>query len=161
MTVSEFYESGAAACSPETTLARAGQAMAQEGIDSLPVVDAEGRVIGLVTAGAIDTALRRSPEAATELPVVAVLSDRCALCHPQDRVRDALRLMGDHELARLPVVDRGQRLKGILSIDDLLCRAVTESYGRDLPKSDVIDAFCRIVGRRRLLSRTGGTDEGC
>jgi CBS domain-containing protein len=160
MTVSELYESGATACSPETPLARAGHLMAREGIDSLPVVDAERRVVGMVTDGAIAEELRRSPEAASDLCVGAILSDRWALCHPQDRIRDALRLMGDHEIARLPVVDHGRQLKGILSIDDILCRALTESYGRDLPKSDVIDAFCRIIGRRRLLSRTGGADRG-
>jgi predicted transcriptional regulator len=134
--------------------------MAREGIDSLPVVDPERRVIGMVTDGDIAQKLLRSPEAAAETSVGAILSDSWALCHPQDRVRDALRLMGTHEIARLPVVDRRQRLKGILSIDDILCRALTESYGRDLPKSDVIDAFCRIIWRRRLLSRAGGADRG-
>jgi CBS domain-containing protein len=160
MTVSELYESGARACSPETSLARAGHLMVQEGVDSLPVVDAEGRVVGMVTDDAIARELRRSPEAAEESCVGAILSDRWALCHPQDRVRDALRLMGDHEIARLPVVDGRRRLKGILSIHEILCRVVTGSYGRDLPKSDVIDAYCRIVWRRRLLSRTGGADRG-
>jgi CBS domain-containing protein len=160
MTVSELYESGAPACSPETTLAKAGRLMVRDGIDSLPVVDPGRRVIGMVTDDAIADELRRSPDAAAERTVGAVLSDRWALCHPQDRLRDALRLMGDHEIARLPVVDLGQRLKGVLAIDDLLCRALTESYGRDLPKEAVIDAFCRIVGRRRPLSRLGGTDRG-
>ena len=160
MTVSELYESGAPACSPQTPLAHASHLMVREGIDSLPVVDEDRRVVGLVTDGAIAQELLRSPEAAPDLPVRAILSERWTFCHPQDRVRDALRLMGHHEIARLPVVDRGRRLKGILSIDDILCRAVTESYGRDLPKSDVIDTYCRIVWRRRLLSHTGGADRG-
>jgi IMP dehydrogenase len=160
MTVSELYESGAPACSPQTPLARASRLMVREGIDSLPVVDADRKVVGLVTDGAIAQELLRSPEAALDLPVGALLSAGWPSCRPQDRVRDALRLMGDHEIARLPVVDQRQRLKGILSIDDVLCRAVTESYGRDLPKSDVIDAYCRIIWRRRLLSRTGGADRG-
>jgi len=161
MTVSELYECGGTACSPETPLEWAGRLMVRESVDSLPVVDPERRVIGLVTDGAIARELLRSPEAATEVSVGEILSERWALCHPQDRIRDALRLMGNHEIARLPVVDRRLRLKGILSIHDILCRAVTESYGRDLPKSDVIDAFCRIVWRRRLLSRAGGAGRGC
>ena len=33
MTVSELYESGATACSPQTPLARASRLMVQEGID--------------------------------------------------------------------------------------------------------------------------------
>jgi len=160
MTVSELYESGGAACSQDTSLSRAGHLMVQEGIESLPVIDLERRVIGLVTDDAIALELLRSPEAATESCVGAILSNRWALCHPQDRIRDVLRLMGNQEIARLPVVDQRRRLKGILSIHDILCRAVTESYGRDLPKSDVIDAYCRIVWRRRLLSRTGGADRG-
>jgi CBS domain-containing protein len=160
MTVSELYESGGMVCSPETPLAEAGRLMAREGIDSLPVVDPERRVIGMVTDDDIAQELLRSPEAAAAVSVGAILSDRWALCHPQDRVRDALRLMGNHEIARLPVVDHRQRLKGILSINDILCRALKESYGRDLPKSDVIDAFCPIIWRRRLLSRAGGADRG-
>ena len=160
MTVSELYESGGTACSPATSLADAGHLMVRDGIDSLPVVDAERRVIGMVTDEAVARELLRSPDAAAEVSVGAILSERWALCRPQDRVRDALRLMGNQEIARLPVVDHGRRLKGILSIHDILCRAVTESYGRDLAKSDVIDAYCRIIWRRRLLSRTGGADRG-
>lgn len=39
-------------------------------------------------------------------------------CSPEDDVRDALKVMSEHQVSRLPVVDDG-RLKGLVSMSDI------------------------------------------
>ena len=39
--------------------------------------------------------------------------------HPNDRVIDAIRKMGDKQVRRIPVVDRDGNLRGIISMADV------------------------------------------
>lgn len=55
--VREIMRTGLTTCTPDTTLRDACATLAERHLDSLGVIDAEGRVIGLVTPMAIATAL--------------------------------------------------------------------------------------------------------
>ena len=72
---------------------------------ALPIVDAEGRLQGLVTQGDLLRALQTEP--AGEMTVLDAGSRSLVVTYPDERVFDAVTKMLDNNIGRLPVVDRG------------------------------------------------------
>ena len=54
-----------------------------------------------------------------ELKVREILSERLVHVTPQQSVEECLRLMTDHRVRHLPVLD-GERISGVISIGDLV-----------------------------------------
>lgn len=106
---------------PDTTVEHAAVLVSEHGVSMLPVVDAEDRVLGVVSGeDLLREELRRRPKArhvreAMTSPAVSVSADV-----PVGEV--ARQLLGHHHRA-LPVVHDG-RLVGVISRNDLL-RALT------------------------------------
>jgi CBS domain-containing protein len=104
-------------------------------ISAFPVIDADGRVIGVVSEadllrkettpalpqGAIRLAWRlRQPCKADGATAVEVMSKPAMTIRQGAPVAEAARLMQSRRIKRLPVVDPGGRLLGIVSRADLL-----------------------------------------
>jgi CBS-domain-containing membrane protein len=53
------------------------------------------------------------------------MSPDVVICRPNDALPDVERLMRSHQIRRIPVVDSGQHLVGILSLADI-ARATTQ-----------------------------------
>ncbi|MEU3985552.1 CBS domain-containing protein [Streptomyces sp. NPDC026672] len=95
----------------------AARLMRERGIGEVVVVDAE-RVRGVVTDRDLTVramADERNPSLTT---VGQVCSRELVTCAPGDTVDDTVRLMREHALRRLPVVDGG-RLVGTLTLGDV------------------------------------------
>jgi CBS domain-containing protein len=93
--------------------------LAEHDISGLPVVDADDKVIGVVSA----TDLRRSPRPAGEgVPATAagLMSAPARTVRADDSLVRAARLMTEHRVERLPVVDEEARLVGMVTRRDLL-----------------------------------------
>lgn len=102
----------------------------------LPVVDAQDRLVGMITdrdlrhhlfSSEVYLELRASSVAALlrRVPVSAIMSAPAVAVRPEDDLREATIRMMDRKLGSLPVVE-GERLVGILTETDLLrhiCRA--------------------------------------
>jgi CBS domain-containing protein len=87
--------------------------LAEHRVSALPVVDEAGRVLGVVSEG--DLLLKVGVLLARDLmtrPAVAI--------GPQALVTEAVRLMHDMKVKRLPVVDKDGILVGIVTRGDLL-----------------------------------------
>ncbi|HVR87363.1 MAG TPA: CBS domain-containing protein [Planctomycetota bacterium] len=145
MRVSDLCNGDVSSCSRDTSLARAGALMSKGEVGCLPVVDRQDRVIGIVTDRDIALELASRDAPASEIFVDEMMSDRITTCKVEDDVRDVLRLMARNEVRRLPVVDEEGRLQGILSIDDLICHASQDGDSRQLPQSEVLEAYCQIT----------------
>ncbi|MCC9075407.1 DUF190 domain-containing protein [Litorilinea aerophila] len=124
---------------PETPVADVVSLLLQRGYRSLPVVDTEGRLVGILTDGDL---LRRAgllarldlqPELSAEQvqrqlaalrernePVGQLMTRPVHTVHPQDPLRQAVALMAQQGLKRLPVVDDQARLVGLISRIDVL-----------------------------------------
>jgi CBS-domain-containing membrane protein len=106
-------------------------------VSAFPVLDADGTVIGVVSEadllpkealadrhgvrGTIAGHVRRTGRAKAEGVTAADLMTSPALTiTPDDTVEHAARLMYDRKIKRLPVVDEGGRLVGIVSRTDIL-----------------------------------------
>ncbi|MEU2348488.1 CBS domain-containing protein [Modestobacter sp. NPDC049651] len=115
---------------PDTSARYAAEVLAERGFAALPVVDDDGRLVGIVTEADVlrdrlpqdpRLHLRRSEIAAVPpSPLVrGVMTARARTVLATADVADVARLFVDDRLRSVPVVD-GERLVGILSRRDLL-----------------------------------------
>lgn len=95
----------------------AAELMARFNIGAVPVCDGE-RVVGMVTDRDLVVqcmATHRSPKA---VEVLSIMSTDPIVVAPSYPVEDVARLMGQHGIHRVPVVQDG-RTVGMLSADDI------------------------------------------
>ena len=83
------------------------------------VVGSTGKLVGLITDR--DIAVRAVSEGKDPRAVRAeeIMTANVHTAHPNDRVIDAIRKMGDKQVRRIPVVDRDGNLRGIISMADV------------------------------------------
>lgn len=114
---------------PGTTAQEAAQIMKSEDVGSLPVVEG-GRLVGIVTDR--DLAIRVLAEgAASDTPVSELASRDVVTIDPQQSLEEAARLMAEHQIRRLPVVEEDGKLAGILAQADV-AQAGEDSLTGDL-----------------------------
>jgi len=135
MRVQDIVTKDVSFCSPGTNAAAATEIMWTRNCGALPIVEDSRGVIGMVTDRDLLIALGTRNRNASDLPVSEVMSKDLSLCTPDDDVRDALKIMAERQLHRLPVVDKDGGLKGILSLDDIALRAETDGLSKDLLKT--------------------------
>jgi arabinose-5-phosphate isomerase len=104
---------------PDTPLAGGLVEMSRKGLGMTAVVDAAGRLAGIFTDGD----LRRALDGTVDIhstPMSAVMTARCRTIGPQALAAEAVRLLEQHKINALVVVDDDGRLVGALNIHDLL-----------------------------------------
>ena len=105
-------------CLPASaTVAVAAAAMREADIGDVMVHD-DGRVCGIVTDRDIVVRAVADHLAPDEVTIGEICSRELAALSPADSVDDAVRVMRDRALRRLPVMD-GDRPVGIVSLGDL------------------------------------------
>src|SRR5918994_4975393 len=101
----------------DATIQEAAAGMRDAGVGVLPVVTDSGELAGIVTD--LDIAVRAVAEGlGSETLVGRVLTRRLAVVEPSDQLEDALSLMREHQVRRLPVVE-DDRLVGMLAQADI------------------------------------------
>jgi len=145
MNVQEIMTRDAVSCHADTDLRRAAQSMFEGRFGTLPVVDAHRKVTGIITDRDIAMAVATRQRNASHIMVHEAMSSHVLGCLASDEVGTALRLMAEAGVRRLPVMDASGHLAGILSIDDILLRAVNKEHG--------IDSAAFLKGLREICSR--------
>lgn len=110
--------------SPEDTVSNVAQLMKTEDIGPVLIIDNEEskRLVGIVTDR--DLALKvvaegRDPQTTK---VEEVMTRKIITCRADDDVENAMKAMAQYQLRRIPVVDRDDRLVGIISQADVATR---------------------------------------
>ncbi len=107
----------------DATIQEAAAGMRDAGVGALPVVDKGDKLAGIVTDR--DFAVRAVAEGLeAETPVERVMTRQLIVVEPSDELEDALSLMRERQVRRLPVVE-GDRLVGIVAQADIA--ALTEA----------------------------------
>ena len=104
--------------SPQDTLRHAAQLMKEIDAGALPVGEND-RLVGMLTDRDITiraVALGKAPETCH---VREVMSPDVNYVYEDESLEDAARKMGELQIRRLPVLNRDQRLVGIVSLGDV------------------------------------------
>jgi CBS domain-containing protein len=119
-----------------TPVAEAARLMSSEDIGSLPIVEGE-RLVGMLTDR--DITVRVVAEGMDPQSTTAgdVASRDVVSVDPQQQLDEALRLMAQHQVRRLPVVEEDGRLVGIVAQADV----ATE--GQDARTGQVVEEISR------------------
>jgi CBS domain-containing protein len=118
-------------CLASDSLSHAAYLMWEHDCGTVPVVDAHGTLVGIVTDRDICMATYTRGQAPASITVEATMSKHVCVVSPADSLEHAARLMGEHQVRRLPVVDGG-RLVGMLALADL-ARHTKTTQGDNLP----------------------------
>jgi len=130
MNIEKVMHQPVVTCSPEDRLDTAAGLMWERDCGALPVVEANGRVIAMITDRDICMAAYTKDLPLKAIPVSSVMSKQLFTCHPEDALSSAEKRMGEKQVRRLPVVDAQGRLVGILTLNDLAREAARFSGAR-------------------------------
>jgi len=131
--VTDYMASKVISIAPDTGVRDAFFTMREHGIRHLPVVDENRQLVGIVS----DRELRRPNwvDEARDLAHIYYLDDdmlvrdvmirQVHLVHTYDTLRKAARVLVEHHVGAVPVLDKTESLVGMLSAVDLL-RALSD-----------------------------------
>jgi len=111
-------------CLPTDTAAKAAQLMRNENIGSIPVIENEQnrKLVGIVTDRDLAMKVVAGGLDAKSTRVEGVMTSKVVTCHAGDDLQKALDAMSEHQLRRLPVVDDGHKILGIIAQADVATR---------------------------------------
>lgn len=155
MKVEQLMKQQVRTCHAQDTLSTAAQIMWDHDCGCVPVVNGDGRVIGIITDRDICMAAYTQGGALRALQVQDAMSKTVSVCKAQDTLADAERMMRANQVHRLPVVDAANRLVGILSLNDLAREAGHESSAKKhevgfAEIGQTLEAVCRPRGPRTI-----------
>ena len=114
---SEIMASNVRTATRETSLREVATMMRDGDMGSVPVVE-DGRLVGIVTDR--DIVIRSIADGKdASAPVGEAMTAEIFSVRPDDFVFEAVRLMGDKQVRRVPVVDDNGALAGIIAMADV------------------------------------------
>ncbi len=140
---------------PAATLRDANRLMAEYKIGGLPVVDLYGKLLGLVT----NRDIRFEPNERKGVREVMTPLERLITSGIGTTLEEAEQLMRERKVEKLPLVDKNGRLKGLVTIKDIVKRrqfpfAAKDSQGRLLVAA-AIGASRDLLERAAALVSAG------
>ena len=117
---------GTATCLSYASLKHAVQVMRSAGRSAVPVVDGDGKLLGIVTERDLCDAACMQGKRFSEVTVDTAMTENPYSCSREDSVARLLEIMSDAQVHELPVVDADRRVLGIVDIANL-ARFVVES----------------------------------
>lgn len=132
---------------PEDRVGYAARLMRDYDFGALPVVDWEGRLIGILTDRDISMRLVANEADIHNTIVGDCMTDGAFACHADDPVRECLRQMSRHQIRRLPIVNDWGQVIGIVSQGDLARHA--GNYPGRGERRATADVLCAISEPRR------------
>jgi CBS domain-containing protein len=128
MKISELMTRNPCTVSPDTPVSDAARLMKEEDVGIIPVVErvggaeTRGRLVGVVTDR--DITVRHVAEGhGGDVPVRDVMSGGVKTAGPDDSVESVMKLMGQEQVRRIPIVDERGSLVGVVSQADLARKA--------------------------------------
>jgi CBS domain-containing protein len=133
------------------TLSCAAKMMRDHAVGCIPVTDEGGKLVGILTDRDIALAAYEVGEALWRLPAECHMRSPVYTCGALDGVEIAARVMRQHRVRRLPVVDTEGRPVGLLSLDDLVhaSRQPILDPAPGLTADEVDDTVEAVSGRSR------------
>jgi len=104
---------------PTADLAAAAKLLSMRHIGALVVLDAGGRLVGILSERDIVRVMAESGSTVLQLPVAQVMTRNVSTCDVNDSIGSVIERMTKGKFRHMPVLDKG-RLVGLISIGDAL-----------------------------------------
>lgn len=144
MKVEEIMVREVKSCTQDDSLSRVAQIMWETDCGCVPVIDNDGRVIGMLTDRDICMAAFTQGATLNALRVSGSMSRGLFGCQPSDDLLAAHQVMREHRVRRLPVMGDTGKLLGIVSLTDI-ARASARVHSA-AGKAKVADTMVAICG---------------
>ncbi|WP_435347441.1 IMP dehydrogenase [Haloarchaeobius sp. HRN-SO-5] len=112
---------------PDQTVLEVDEMMDAEGVNGAPVVDEDGTVLGIISG----TDIRPYLEVGEQDSVREAMTEEVITARKDVTAREALELMYEHKIERVPIVDEGDQLIGLVTMQGILQRREYDNAARD------------------------------
>lgn len=147
MTVKEVMNTAVATCAPDGDLNSVIGTMRERDCGFVPVVDAHGIVVGVITDRDVCLAGITRHRPLARVSVKETMSHPVFACFVDENVKTVLVTMAKHRVRRLPVLNKTGHLEGVLSLDDI----VQAPRRRGAPTAEDIVAALKAIYARRAV----------
>ena len=140
MQVQQIMQRNVTIADPNMTIRDVARKMRSENIGALPVGEND-RLIGMVTDRDLVVRGVAADCEPDETTVREVMSEGISYCFEDDDAQAAAQIMAEHQVRRLPVLNRDKRLVGVIALADLgrsqasaaqeAVQGISEATGRD------------------------------
>jgi CBS domain-containing protein len=131
MKVKDAMHKGAEWVEATTPVASIAKKMRDLDVGAIPIGEND-RLIGMVTDRDITVRAVAEGKEASKLTARDVMTKGIVFCRDSEDVEDAVRIMEQKKIRRLPVLDEGKRLVGMLSLGDVSHCTSNEIAGETL-----------------------------
>ena len=121
----------------DTTVHDAARYLRDRQVRSVGVLDAGGRLVGVVSQSDISDKVAAENRCPAWMRVSEIMSTALVTVAPERPLTECLRLMEQHGIYHLLVVDDAGRFRGMLSVTDLLTVIASDEKAR----ADMLEAF--------------------
>jgi CBS domain-containing protein len=129
----------------DSPLREVAQLMKDEDCGVVPIVDDKGTLVGIVTDRDLVIRAFTGGKTPDQLRAGDVMTDDVECVHPDESIHSVIEMMGKRQIRRVPVVERDDRVIGIISMGDIANRA---DYDEELQ-----EALDRVSSKRSFWSR--------
>lgn len=133
----EVMTKNPATCSTQSPVVEAAQMMEREGVGAIPVCE-NGRLEGIVTDRDIAVRVVASGKDPRQTRIADVMTRDPECVKADDPIDRALEVMEVRQVRRIPVIDGGGKLVGIIAQADIATR-----LNDDNATADVVEAISR------------------
>ena len=136
-TIRDLMTSNPKVVDPDTPVAEAAKLMKQEDVGIVPIVDDQNHLVGTITDRDVTVRVVAEQKDPTSTTVSEVATQDLVTVDPQQGLDEALRLMAQHQVRRLPVVEEDGKLVGIVAQADVA------REGEDARTGEVVEQISR------------------
>jgi CBS domain-containing protein len=133
--IKEVMSSDVRTCEPDATVVDVAKVMAKEDVGPIPVVEG-GRLVGLVTDRDLVVRVLAEGKDPKTTKVGEIASRDLVTVSSEEDLDQALKLLAQHQVRRLPVVE-GDRVVGIVAQADVA------RLGKDAKTGEVVEEISR------------------
>ena len=146
MKVKEAMTPNAKAIWLTESLSDAAKLMWENDCGVLPIIKDGRKVVGLITDRDICMASAMRDRNPSGISVEEVMTGEVFAVEPDDDIDQALEVMQQHQIRRLPVLNPEGELEGILSMNDIVLHAKPpdEAAGESIDFGDVVKTYQSI-----------------
>lgn len=145
MQVREIMTSPAQVIDHNATIKDLAEKMRSDNLGALPVCDGD-RLLGMVTDRDIVTRAVAMDKPLGNASAKEVMSEKVAFVRDEDDIEAAERKMCEHQVRRLPVIDKNDRLVGMVTMAD-----IAQKTGRQDLAEEAVEKITKPSGQPRQM----------